>query len=98
MTAESFHRIDIRRDSRLAVRNGNQVVADTRAPLALHESGFAPRWYVPRRDVVFEALHPLDERQLSTHPKRVVGVTPRQFRKFAHVQRSCTGAWQRGIA
>jgi uncharacterized protein (DUF427 family) len=34
------------------VRDGDRVVADTKAPLVLYESGFAPRWYVPREDVV----------------------------------------------
>jgi uncharacterized protein (DUF427 family) len=38
------------------VRDGDRVVADTRAPFALYESGFAPRWYVPRVDVVDDAL------------------------------------------
>ena len=38
------------------VRAGDRVVADTGNPLVLYESGFAPRWYVPRADVVAEAL------------------------------------------
>jgi len=60
--ADPYHRIDIRRTSRhLVVRHGERVVADTHAPLALYESGFAPRWYVPRADVVGEALQPLKE-------------------------------------
>jgi uncharacterized protein (DUF427 family) len=60
--ADPYHRIDIRRSSRhLVVRKGDQLVADTHAPLALYESGFAPRWYVPRSDVVAEALHPAKE-------------------------------------
>ena len=59
--ADPYHRIDIRRTSRhLVVRDGDTVVADTRAPLVLYESGFAPRWYVPRADVVAEALHPVE--------------------------------------
>jgi uncharacterized protein (DUF427 family) len=50
--ADAYHRIDIRQASRhLAVRHGGQVIADTTRPLALYESGFAPRWYVPRADV-----------------------------------------------
>ena len=58
--ADPYHRIDIRRSSRhLVVRNGNELVADTHAPLVLYESGFAPRWYVPRADVVPEALQPI---------------------------------------
>jgi uncharacterized protein (DUF427 family) len=59
--ADPYHRIDIRRSTRhLVVRDGDTVVADTHAPLVLYESGFAPRWYVPRADVVAEALHPVD--------------------------------------
>jgi uncharacterized protein (DUF427 family) len=42
------------------VRHGDRVVADTRRPLALYESGFAPRWYVPRDDVDPAALTPVD--------------------------------------
>jgi uncharacterized protein (DUF427 family) len=55
--ADPYHRIDIRRTSRrLAVRASDRVVADTSNPLVLYESGFAPRWYMPRADVVAEAL------------------------------------------
>src|SRR5215468_2452794 len=59
--ADPYHRIDIRRSSRhLIVRDGDQVVADTHAPLVLYESGFAPRWYVPRTDIAAEALEPVE--------------------------------------
>jgi uncharacterized protein (DUF427 family) len=55
--ADSYHRIDIRQTSRHAVvRHADRVVADTTRPLALYESGFAPRWYVPRADVDETAL------------------------------------------
>jgi uncharacterized protein (DUF427 family) len=55
--ADSYHRIDIRQTSRhLVVRHGDRVIADTTRPLALYESGFAPRWYVPRADVDEAAL------------------------------------------
>ena len=55
--ADMYHRIDIRQTSRhLVVRDGDRVIADTRRPLALYESGFAPRWYVPRDDVDQTAL------------------------------------------
>ncbi len=55
--ADSYHRIDIRQASRrVIVRHGDRVVADSRRPLALYESGFAPRWYVPRADVDESAL------------------------------------------
>jgi uncharacterized protein (DUF427 family) len=58
--ADSYHRIDIRQASRhLVVRHGDQVIADTTRPLALYESGFAPRLYVPRDDVDEPALTPV---------------------------------------
>ena len=57
--ADSYHRIDIRQASRhLVVRHGDRVIADTTRPLVLYESGFAPRWYVPRADVDQSALTP----------------------------------------
>jgi uncharacterized protein (DUF427 family) len=57
--ADSYHRIDIRQTSRhLIVRRGEQVIADSTGPLVLDESGFAPRWYVPRDDVDQGALTP----------------------------------------
>jgi len=50
--ADAYHRIDIRQTSRhLVVRHRDRIVADTKRPLVLYESGFAPRWYVERADV-----------------------------------------------
>jgi uncharacterized protein (DUF427 family) len=50
--ADAYHRIDIRQTSRhLVVRHRDRSVADTRRPLVLYESGFAPRWYVLRVDL-----------------------------------------------
>lgn len=58
--ADFYHRIDIRSTSRhLIVRDGDSVIADTRRPLALFESGFAPRWYVPREDIDESRLQPV---------------------------------------
>jgi uncharacterized protein (DUF427 family) len=55
--ADSYHRIDIRQTSRsLVVGHRDRVIADTKRPLVLYESGFAPRWYVPRADVDESAL------------------------------------------
>jgi uncharacterized protein (DUF427 family) len=55
--ADSYHRIDIRQTSRsLLVRHGDRIIADTKRPLVLYESGFAPRWYVPRADIDESAL------------------------------------------
>jgi uncharacterized protein (DUF427 family) len=59
--ADPYHRIDIRRTSRhLVVTDGDRVIADTTRLVALYESGFAPRWYVPREDVDESALTPAD--------------------------------------
>jgi len=55
--ADSYHRIDIRQASRsFVVRHGDRIIADTKRPLVLFESGFAPRWYAPRADVDASAL------------------------------------------
>lgn len=55
--ADPYHRIDIRKTSRhLVARHGDELIADTSRPLVLFESGFAPRWYVPRADVNESAL------------------------------------------
>jgi uncharacterized protein (DUF427 family) len=55
--ADSYHRIDIRQTSRsLVVRHRDRIIADTKRPLVLYESGFAPRWYVPREDIDESAL------------------------------------------
>jgi uncharacterized protein (DUF427 family) len=54
---DPYHRIDIRQSSRhLVVIDGSRVMADTTRPVALYESGFAPRWYVPREDIDETAL------------------------------------------
>ncbi|HEX4223081.1 MAG TPA: DUF427 domain-containing protein [Pseudonocardiaceae bacterium] len=59
--ADLYHRTDIRSTSRhLVVKDGEQVIADSKRPLVLYESGFAPRWYVPREDVNADALTPVD--------------------------------------
>jgi uncharacterized protein (DUF427 family) len=60
--ADPYHRNDIRQTSRhLVVRDGDRVVADTHRPVVLYESGFAPRWYVPRDDVDERALAPVEK-------------------------------------
>jgi uncharacterized protein (DUF427 family) len=59
--ADRYHRIDIRQTSRhLVVRSGDRIVADTGRPVVLYESGFAPRWYVPRDDIDSAALTPVE--------------------------------------
>ena len=59
--ADSYHRIDIRLASRrLVVRHRDRTIGDTRRPVVLYESGFAPRWYVARADVDESALIPVE--------------------------------------
>jgi uncharacterized protein (DUF427 family) len=59
--ADAYHRIDIRRTSReLEVRDGDRVVARSAHPVVLYESGFAPRWYVPRTDIDESMLTPVE--------------------------------------
>jgi uncharacterized protein (DUF427 family) len=59
--ADSYHRIDIRQTSRrIVVHHSDRIIADTERPLVLYESGFAPRWYVPRGDVDESALTPVE--------------------------------------
>jgi uncharacterized protein (DUF427 family) len=54
------HRIDIRQASRnLVVRHRDRIIADTKRPIVLYESGFAPRWYVPRADIDESGLTPV---------------------------------------
>jgi len=60
--ADSYHRIDIRQTSRsLVIRHRDRIIADTKRPVVLYESGFAPRWYVVRADVDESALTPVDQ-------------------------------------
>jgi uncharacterized protein (DUF427 family) len=59
--ADPYHRIDIRQACRsLVVRHRDRIIAETRRPLVLYESGFAPRWYLPRADVDESALTPVE--------------------------------------
>ncbi|WEO99707.1 DUF427 domain-containing protein [Streptomyces sp. FXJ1.172] len=61
--ADPYHRIDIRDTSRmLEVRAGGAVIARSRHPVVLCESGFAPRWYVPRADIDERRLRPGESR------------------------------------
>jgi uncharacterized protein (DUF427 family) len=61
--ADSYHRIDIRQSSRnLVVRSHDRIIANTTRPLVLYESGFAPRWYVPRADLDESAISLVEHR------------------------------------
>ncbi|MFG3206462.1 DUF427 domain-containing protein [Streptomyces sp. NPDC048192] len=59
--ADPYHRIDIRNTSRrLEVRLDDHVIARSEHPVVLFESGFAPRWYVPRADIDETRLDPVE--------------------------------------
>jgi uncharacterized protein (DUF427 family) len=58
--ADAYHRIDIRQTTRdLTVHAEDRLIAQTHRARVLYESGFAPRWYVPRADVDAAALEPV---------------------------------------
>ncbi|MCP2331706.1 DUF427 domain-containing protein [Actinoalloteichus caeruleus] len=58
---DPFHRVDTRRSSRLVrVWAGSLLIAETRRPVALFETGLPVRWYVPREDVASEFLVPAE--------------------------------------
>ncbi|MFI2190923.1 DUF427 domain-containing protein [Streptomyces sioyaensis] len=59
--SDPYHRIDIHNTSRtLEVRLGDTVIARSEHPVVLFESGFAPRWYVPRADIDEPRLRPVE--------------------------------------
>jgi uncharacterized protein (DUF427 family) len=69
--ADSYHRIDIRQSSRqLVVRHHDRTVADTKRPIVLYESGFAPRWYVARADIDESALTPVEHQTFCPYKGR----------------------------
>jgi len=87
--ADPYHRVDVRSSRRrLIVRLGGALVADTHAPLAVFETGFAARWYIPRRDVAPGVLHDDPLRTLCPYK----GVA-RYFDVAAGGSRAATAAW-----
>lgn len=56
-------RIDVLASQRhVVVRHRGTVLADSRRPLALFETGLPTRWYLPREDVRMDLLTPVDKR------------------------------------
>jgi uncharacterized protein (DUF427 family) len=57
--ADAYHRIDIRQSSRhLTIQRHGTQLGQTERAIVLYESGFAPRWYVPREDIGDDRLTP----------------------------------------
>jgi uncharacterized protein (DUF427 family) len=58
---DPYHRVDVRRSSRpVRVLLGEEVLAETRRPLLLSETGLPNRFYVPSEDVRQDLLEPSD--------------------------------------
>jgi uncharacterized protein (DUF427 family) len=58
---DPFHRVDVRRSSRpVRVLLGDTVLAQTRRPLLLSETGLPNRFYLPSADVRQDLLEPSD--------------------------------------
>ncbi|MFE5023237.1 DUF427 domain-containing protein [Streptomyces sp. NPDC056656] len=90
--ADPCHRIDIRNTSRtLEVRLGDTLIARSEHPLVLFESGFAPRWYVPRAHIDQTQLHPVDG-QTFCHYKGLCNYY--DIGDARHAARSYTDAYQ----
>lgn len=54
---DPYHRVDTLPSSRhVVVRRGDRVLADTSRPMAVFETGLAPRYYVPETDVQVELV------------------------------------------
>ena len=87
--ADPYHRVDIRSSRRhLTARVGDELVADSDTPLVVFETGFAPRWYVPRRDVAEGVLESDPQRTLCPYK----GVA-HYFDVVAGGQRLTAAAW-----
>jgi uncharacterized protein (DUF427 family) len=58
---DPYHRVDVLPTSRhVRVSVNGEVVAESRRPLALFETGLPTRWYFPRDDVRLDLLAPSD--------------------------------------
>ena len=62
---DPYHRVDVRRSSRwvrVLLRDSDTVLAETRRPLLLSETGLPNRFYLPADDVRQDLLEPSDTR------------------------------------
>jgi uncharacterized protein (DUF427 family) len=58
---DPYHRVDVRHSSRpVRVRLGDTVLAESRRPLLLSETGLPNRFYLPAGDVRQDLLEPSD--------------------------------------
>jgi uncharacterized protein (DUF427 family) len=65
---DPFKRVDVRRSSRhVRVEVEGRVVADSKRPLLLFETGLPVRYYLPAGDVRMDLLEPSDTRSLCAY-------------------------------
>jgi uncharacterized protein (DUF427 family) len=65
---DPFKRVDIRRSSRhICVTLDGQLLADSRQPLLVFETGLPVRYYLPREDVRMDLLQPSDHRTVCAY-------------------------------
>jgi len=58
---DPYHRVDVMNSSRhIKVVAGGEVVAETRRPRLLFETGLPTRYYIPKMDVRMDLLQPTD--------------------------------------
>ena len=63
MAQDETHRITVREGSdRVRVLHGEAVIADSRHPRLLHETGYPTRYYLPPQDVRTDLLSASDTR------------------------------------
>lgn len=54
---DPYHRVDtLRSDRHVRVVAGSEVIAETRQPMVVFETGLPARWYVPKQDVASDVL------------------------------------------
>jgi uncharacterized protein (DUF427 family) len=59
---DPYHRVDVLNSSRqVQVVLDGEVIADTRRPRLLFETGLPPRYYIPKLDVRMDLLEPTDK-------------------------------------
>lgn len=65
---DPWHRVDGRRSSRhVQVALDGEVIADSRRPTVVFETGLPTRYYLPREDVAMERLQPTQTRTICAY-------------------------------
>ncbi|WP_052668449.1 DUF427 domain-containing protein [Nitriliruptor alkaliphilus] len=87
---DPYHRCDvIRSDRHVVIRVGGDIVADSRRPTMLFETGLPPRFYLPQEDVRTEFLRPSGLETSCPYK----GTTSRYHHVEAGAERLEDGAW-----